>query len=198
MLIVFLRWIVFAVSLSILLVYFKGGASIVQDIRRSVRTTGSYVSTLLILSMTLLGGVVLITQLLVCLGYWEVYAWAKVEWVACVGASLAIFGNLASYYCRYRYLKRFWKGNVELQPEHEIVDRGPYRVVRHPLYALATWMFLGVALLFATWWVLLCCLLTIIGYVLLAGYEDKFLSAKLTGYRAYQQRVRYRLLPGVW
>jgi protein-S-isoprenylcysteine O-methyltransferase Ste14 len=29
-------------------------------------------------------------------------------------------------------------------------------------------------------------------------FEDAFLQANLAGYREYVQRVRYRLVPGVW
>ena len=41
--------------------------------------------------------------------------------------------------------------------------------------------------------ILLCPLL-----VLRTVWEDQMLQAELPGYREYAQRVRYRLLPGIW
>lgn len=49
-----------------------------------------------------------------------------------------------------------------------------------------------------TWWNWLACGLVMVAYILKARYEDMFLSTNLPGHPAYQQRVRYQLIPGVW
>ena len=64
---------------------------------------------------------------------------------------------------------------------------------------IAAWvMYLGTGLVFVTWWNWLACGLVMFAYMLKARYEDMFLAASLPGYTAYQQRVRYQLIPGVW
>lgn len=54
------------------------------------------------------------------------------------GAGLAIWSRLV--------LARNWSGAITLKTDHELVERGPYRFVRHPIYAGLILMFLGTAL----------------------------------------------------
>ncbi len=58
------------------------------------------------------------------------------------GAGLAIWGRLV--------LARNWSGAVTLKRGHELVERGPYRFVRHPIYSGLILMFLGTALVLGT------------------------------------------------
>jgi protein-S-isoprenylcysteine O-methyltransferase Ste14 len=97
-------------------------------------------------------------------------------------------------------VNRFFSPVVRIQRErgHRVVDRGPYAIVRHPGYvgmitaiplgALAIGSWIGVA--FAVAYSLLMFRRVI--------FEDAFLRAHLEGYAAYAERVRYRLVPGVW
>lgn len=58
------------------------------------------------------------------------------------GAGLAVWSRLV--------LARNWSGAVELKVGHELVQRGPYRFVRHPIYTGLLLMFLGTALVRGT------------------------------------------------
>jgi protein-S-isoprenylcysteine O-methyltransferase Ste14 len=193
-----LRWFTFAAYFSILLVYFKGGTTLFKDIQESIRSTGSYLSTVLLMSMLVTSLLLLVGQLLVCLGHLTPYTWAENGQVVVLGTILATLSISVLYWFRFGYLGRSWSGSVKVQPSQKITKTGPYRIVRHPLYAMALVMYPGIALVFATTWTWLACGLLIIGYVLLAGYEDRFLTINLPGYAEYQQRTRYRLIPGVW
>lgn len=113
------------------------------------------------------------------------------------GTGLALIGMLGTFACR-RWLGRFWTAEAALQPDHQVVDRGPYATVRHPIYTAAIGLYLGTALVFAAWWSLLACLVVGISYALKARLEDAYLRANLPGYAAYMARVRWRLVPGVW
>lgn len=95
---------------------------------------------------------------------------------------------------------RFFSSVVRIQDErgHRVVDRGPYARVRHPGYAgmipvmafsglaLGSWLAFAIGLLYGG---------LIFRRVL---FEDRFLQANLAGYRDYVNRVRYRLVPGIW
>ncbi len=97
-------------------------------------------------------------------------------------------------------VNRFFSSVVRLQSErgHHLVTAGPYQYVRHPGYvgvafgvlcsgpALGSWLSLFPMVLF----VLLILRRTVI--------EDRFLREKLEGYTAYVEKVRHRLIPGVW
>jgi protein-S-isoprenylcysteine O-methyltransferase Ste14 len=81
---------------------------------------------------------------------------------------------------------------------HYVVTTGPYRYVRHPMYAMMFFMWPGIALELGSWWALLPALVIIVVFVIRTALEDKTLQAELPGYVDYTQHTRYRLVPGVW
>jgi protein-S-isoprenylcysteine O-methyltransferase Ste14 len=82
--------------------------------------------------------------------------------------------------------------------EHKICDRGPYRFVRHPGYVGGILQALGLPLILASWWALLAGASAALILVVRTVLEDQALRQDLAGYVQYAQRVRYRLVPGVW
>lgn len=94
----------------------------------------------------------------------------------------------------------FFATVVRIQSErgHRLIDRGPYRWVRHPGYAGAMVAHLGLPLSVGSLWGLLP---AAAGCLLLAARtvrEERTLRSGLAGYTEYLSRVHWRLLPGVW
>ena len=81
---------------------------------------------------------------------------------------------------------------------HYVVTSGPYRYVRHPMYAVMFLMWPGIALELGSWWALIPAAVIVIVFVIRTALEDRTLQAELPGYVEYAQRVRYRLVPGIW
>jgi len=81
---------------------------------------------------------------------------------------------------------------------HYVVTSGPYRYVRHPMYAMMFLMWPGIALELGSWWALIPAAVIVIVFVIRTSLEDKTLQAKLPGYSEYTQHTRYRLIPGIW
>ncbi len=81
---------------------------------------------------------------------------------------------------------------------HYVVTSGPYRYVRHPMYAMMFLMWPGIALELGSWWALLPAVVIVMVFVIRTALEDRTLQAELPGYAEYAQRIRYRLVPGVW
>jgi protein-S-isoprenylcysteine O-methyltransferase Ste14 len=81
---------------------------------------------------------------------------------------------------------------------HQVVTGGPYRYVRHPMYVGIILLFPCMALFLGSWWALVPAGLIAMLMVVRTALEDRTLRAELAGYAEYAQRVRYRLLPGVW
>jgi protein-S-isoprenylcysteine O-methyltransferase Ste14 len=79
-----------------------------------------------------------------------------------------------------------------------LVDSGPYRFVRHPMYAAFALFAPGTALLLGSWVGLLGALLLVAVVAWRAVREERLLRERLGGYAEYTRRVRYRLAPGVW
>lgn len=95
---------------------------------------------------------------------------------------------------------RFFSVLVRIQTErgHVVCDTGPYRYIRHPGYAgdiIASFL---ITFLLNSWWVMIPALIAFMITVIRTVLEDKTLLHELPGYTEYAQRVRYRLLPGLW
>jgi protein-S-isoprenylcysteine O-methyltransferase Ste14 len=79
-----------------------------------------------------------------------------------------------------------------------VIDTGPYRHVRHPMYAGTIVFFVGTSLLLGAWWGLAAVVVLAVLLGIRIQFEEKELRAGLEGYDAYAARVRYRLVPLVW
>jgi len=94
------------------------------------------------------------------------------------------------------YLSRI----VEIQKErgHKVITTGPYQYVRHPMYFGVIVLFISIPIALGSLWGLIpgaaLTLLILIRTVL----EDKTLHEELEGYNTYAERVRYKILPGIW
>jgi protein-S-isoprenylcysteine O-methyltransferase Ste14 len=95
---------------------------------------------------------------------------------------------------------RFFSTGVEVQTErgHTLASGGPYRFVRHPGYVGFIGMGLAGPLVLGSVWALIPAAISGAMFVLRTALEDQTLQEQLEGYKGYAQRVRYRLLPGVW
>jgi protein-S-isoprenylcysteine O-methyltransferase Ste14 len=79
-----------------------------------------------------------------------------------------------------------------------VITSGPYRFVRHPGYAAFPFLFAGGGVALGSWLAALIGLIQFAPLLVRTVREDRFLQERLDGYGAYSQKVRYRLLPGVW
>jgi protein-S-isoprenylcysteine O-methyltransferase Ste14 len=87
---------------------------------------------------------------------------------------------------------------IQAEREHRVVSTGVYAVVRHPMYLGAVLMFIGAPLLVGALTALAAGIAVSILLALRIVDEERLLSTDLPGYAEYRQRVRYRILPGVW
>jgi protein-S-isoprenylcysteine O-methyltransferase Ste14 len=115
---------------------------------------------------------------------------------------LALFAILAGYILGTLALmeNRFFSGMVRIQTErgHRVVSSGLYGWIRHPGYAGALLTYLATPFFLDSRWALLPAVFITIVLIIRTRLEDKALQDELEGYRAYAERVRYCLLPGVW
>jgi protein-S-isoprenylcysteine O-methyltransferase Ste14 len=87
---------------------------------------------------------------------------------------------------------------VQTDRGHTVVSTGPYRLVRHPMYAALIPFIIGTTLLLGSWWGLVPGLLIVVAAARRAVLEERVLRAQLPGYEEYSATVRYRLVPHVW
>jgi protein-S-isoprenylcysteine O-methyltransferase Ste14 len=116
-----------------------------------------------------------------------VLGWALVGVVA-TGAGFAWWARI--------HLGALWSGAIEMREAHHIVDTGPYRLVRHPIYTGLILSALGLAAIKATPLAMLGAALVAIGFALKAKAEERFLTKELPDYPSYARRVPM-LVPGI-
>ena len=71
-------------------------------------------------------------------------------------------------------------------------------LVRHPMYVATFVMVIGIALGLGSWWALLFLAVQMPVLVIRILDEEKVLENELAGCIEYEQKVHYRLVPGIW
>ena len=91
----------------------------------------------------------------------------------------------------------YTSSTIELASDQHVISTGPYALVRHPMYASALGMLIGIPLSLGSdlSLVIIIAITGALAWRLLG--EEKFLAANLNGYIEYQKRVPHRLIPGV-
>ena len=92
----------------------------------------------------------------------------------------------------------FTSATIEIAENQKVIATGPYAIVRHPMYASAFLYLLGTPFGLGSYWGLVPIAVMIPFLIWRLFDEERLLARELVGYREYQERVRYRLLPFVW
>lgn len=114
--------------------------------------------------------------------------------IAAAAVLLLSYGMYAEVMRENAYLSR----TVEIQDGQKLIDTGLYGIVRHPMYTATIFLFLSIPLVLGS----LVSLAFFLAYPVLIARrirnEEAVLEAGLPGYRDYQKKVRYRLIPWIW
>ena len=78
-----------------------------------------------------------------------------------------------------------------------LIETGPYRLVRHPMYCGGILMSFGWAFLVHGWLTLGFAFIMLVFFDIKSRREEEWLKAKFPGYAAYQKRVR-KLIPFIY
>ena len=125
------------------------------------------------------------------------FGWSTVPVaVVIAGHVLLAFGYLAMFIV-FR-ANSFAASTIEVGAGQQVVSSGPYAVVRHPMYAGALLMFLGVPLALGSWWGLVPVALLAATLVARLRDEEAYLARNLPGYDDYRRKLPWRLVPGLW
>ena len=142
-------------------------------------------------------GTPLLLASLIIPGFDHRFGWSNPPLVVVVAA---LAGSLAGYLAVVRvFLENRWAGRtVETYEGQQVISTGPYAVVRHPMYAGTSLLYVATPLALGSWWAVLPALAFIPVFVFRIRNEEEVLVRELAGYDGYRQEVRYRLLPFVW
>lgn len=141
--------------------------------------------------------VLLLAMLAALLAPWlAIQHWRVAVYVA--GIVVLVLGSLLRRHC-FRMLGADFRGAVTVRPDQPVVERGAYRLVRHPSYAAALLLHIGFALAMGNWGTLAIVLLGMPPlFVYRIRVEERALVERLGApYASYMSRTR-RLVPGLW
>ena len=94
----------------------------------------------------------------------------------------------------------YFSTSVRIQYDrgHTVTSGGPYRYVRHPGYLGMIVFLLSTPIILGSFWALIPAIMTVILFIIRTSFEDNTLKNKLEGYMEYAERVKYRLISGIW
>jgi protein-S-isoprenylcysteine O-methyltransferase Ste14 len=125
------------------------------------------------------------------------FGWSSVPLpVVILGDVLVVIGLVVAQLVVIQ--NRHAAATITVEAGQELVSTGLYGVVRHPMYLGALIMMIGMPLALDSYWGLAVVLPALFALAARIGDEEKMLSAELAGYGEYAQRVRHRVVPGVW
>ncbi|HEY2463804.1 MAG TPA: isoprenylcysteine carboxylmethyltransferase family protein [Steroidobacteraceae bacterium] len=183
----------FASSLAITLYLMKKDPRLLQRRMRGGPAAEKQMSQKVIMSLTSLGFV----ALLVVPALDHRFAWSHMSApIALLGDTCVALGFLGIW--RVFKENTYTSSTIELAADQRVISSGPYALVRHPMYAAASGMLIGISIALGSY-VGLIIIVAISGALIWRLLdEEKFLAANLSGYVEYQKRVPYRLIPGIW
>jgi protein-S-isoprenylcysteine O-methyltransferase Ste14 len=125
------------------------------------------------------------------------FGWSPVPaYLSLVGDALVALGFVLIFFV-YRQ-NSFASATIELAAEQKVISTGLYALVRHPMYAGAFFLLVGIPLSLGSCWGLLVLALMMPALMWRLFEEERFLEKNLPGYPEYRSKVRYRLVPFVW
>ena len=146
--------------------------------------------------------VILYSGLMFILGFVLAGLNYRFEWIILPNAVVIIASIvfLISYILYVEVLREneFLSRTIEVQENQTVVDTGLYGIVRHPMYAATIVLFLSMPLILGS---LISFIIFLIYPFIIAKRiknEEEVLERDLKGYKEYQNRVKYKMIPFIW
>ena len=125
------------------------------------------------------------------------FGWSELpSWVIVSSCVLFVisYGLYAEVTRENKYLSR----TVEVQEEQKVVSTGLYGIVRHPMYFAVVLLFWMMPLVIGSLYAFIIMLPFPLLLVKRIKDEEKILEDGLPGYKEYEQKVKYHLIPFIW
>lgn len=130
-------------------------------------------------------------------GFDRRWGWSIMPWWVTVAADLLVLLGYATIFRVFRE-NQYTSRTVQVEQGQQVVSTGPYAVVRHPMYVGVLVFYLASPIALGSWWAFLPAAVIVPILVVRILNEEQVLERDLPGYREYEQKTRYRLLPGIW
>ncbi|MGA7809677.1 methyltransferase family protein [Bradyrhizobium sp.] len=123
--------------------------------------------------------------------------WSRMPSYAAIAGDVLVLAGWLGIFFVFR-ANSFASSTIESAADQSVISTGLYAWVRHPMYAAALLMLLGIPLALGSWWGVLVVVALVPMVIWRLLDEERFLALNLPGYRDYQRRVIHRLVPLIW
>jgi len=105
------------------------------------------------------------------------------------GLIIIVLGSITNIWGRFN-LGKNWANHVKIYQNHELIETGVYKLVRHPLYASLIWAFYGASLVYFNVYAFLIITFIFVPFMFYrAKQEEKLLGKEFIHYNSYKLRV---------
>ena len=112
------------------------------------------------------------------------------------GSVLALAGAVFTLWARFT-IGRNWSGNITVKTDHELMTRGPYAIVRHPIYFGLLVTLAGTAVVVGEYRAFLAVVVAIVAWKWKSSIEERVMTEHFgDAYRDYKRRTK-ALIPFV-
>lgn len=127
------------------------------------------------------------------------FGWSKVAFFVKLLAFIGFLPGSAITFWAMRE-NAFLSDVVRIQEDrrHTVCTTGPYKYVRHPVYMGVILIMVCFPFSLGSLYTMIPAVIIVILFFIRTALEDKTLREELPGYVEYAQKVRYRLIPGIW
>jgi len=125
------------------------------------------------------------------------FGWSNVPLLVSIIADVFVFIGYMIFFW-VLMTNSFLSRIVEVDANQKVISSGPYVIVRHPMYAGVTIMYIASPLALGSYWAILPAMLIVPLLFARIRNEEQVLLRELPGYEEYTQTVRFRLMPGIW
>jgi len=118
------------------------------------------------------------------------------NWIVILSSIIFIISYIV--YAEVLRENSFLSRTIEVDNNQKVIDTGLYKIVRHPMYTATIFLFLSMPLILGS----------LISFIIMLGYpliiikrlnnEEQVLLKDLKGYKEYQEKVKYKLIPFIW
>jgi protein-S-isoprenylcysteine O-methyltransferase Ste14 len=125
------------------------------------------------------------------------FGWSEMPWYISILGDILVVASFSVFYLVSK-VNTYAAATVRVEEGQKVVSTGIYGLVRHPMYSGALFLIIGTPLALGSWWALLLVPLFVIILYFRIVNEEKVLLRDLEGYEEYRQKVRHRLIPGLF
>ncbi|MGB6687951.1 MAG: isoprenylcysteine carboxylmethyltransferase family protein [Terracidiphilus sp.] len=134
---------------------------------------------------------------LVCCGFAAIWAYVRPagfekSWPSLILSMILAPPSVALAWSATRHLGKQWRYEAALSEDHELIRTGPYRWIRHPIYASMLGMLIATGAAW-TWWPMwiAATILFLIGTEIRVAAEDRLLAERFQeSFQSYRSGVR--------